>query len=79
MLRILSVGKCAVSEREICLQVEKNEISLRGERADLWRQVASNFKCLAIKHVMSGTRSCPRFRCNRRNGIQLRPNTGYSN
>ena len=35
MLRILSRGKCAVSEREICLQVEKNEISLRVEQADV--------------------------------------------
>ena len=30
MLRTLSGGKCAVSEQEICLQVEKNEISLSG-------------------------------------------------
>ena len=26
MLRIISGGKCAVSEREICLKVKKNEI-----------------------------------------------------
>ena len=32
MLRIISGGKCAVSEREICLKVKKNEI--RVERID---------------------------------------------
>ena len=40
MLKILSGGKYAVSEGEICLQVEKNEISLLVERADLARQFA---------------------------------------
>ena len=43
--KVFSGGNCAVSQREICLKVEKNEI--RAERADqkqlsnVWRQNTS--------------------------------------
>ena len=62
--RIIIKIKCAVSEREKLPKIEKNK--RWEERADqkfkqlnLWRdsllQRLPNFKCLAAKHVMSGT------------------------
>ena len=38
---------------KICLQVEKNETYERN--ALIWHDSLLNFKCLATKHVMSGT------------------------
>ena len=51
MLRIISGGKCAVSEREICLKVKKNEI--RVERIDQKHinnvALARQFALMAVK------------------------------
>ena len=75
-LRIISGGKCAVSEREICLQVKKSEIW--AERADqkhlnnlalAWQVALTAVKlhmfCGKIRHVWHPIRtwffvSCPR-------------------
>ena len=55
-LRILSGGKCAVSEREICLKVEKNEIW--AESADQKHinnlPLARQFALTAVKIQMFG-------------------------
>ena len=84
MLRILSGGKCAVSEREICLQVEKNEVRLRVEHADLATVclTAVKFRMFGDKtpHVWHPIRTCcfvsyPRLdQCNRRYILSITKN-----
>ena len=76
-LSIISGGKCAVSEREICLQVKKNEIW--PERADQKHinnfALARQFALTAVKLQMFGGKTrhvwhhfclVSTFRCNRR-------------
>ena len=78
MLRILSGGKCAVSEQEICLQVEKHKKNLRVECADLAVcLMAVKLQMFADKtrHVWHPIRTCffclvSTLRCNQRYIIQ---------
>ena len=59
MLRITSGGKCAVSEREICLKVKKNEI--RVERIDQKHinnvALTRQFALMAVKLQMFGSKT----------------------
>ena len=57
--RIILESKCAISEREIILKIEKNK--RRAERANqkhvnnLTFGATVCFKCLVAKYIMSGT------------------------
>ena len=57
---IISGGKCAVSEQEICLKVEKNEI--RAEYADQKHinklPLVQQFALTAVKLQMFGGKAC---------------------
>ena len=65
MLRILSGGKCAVSEQEMYVQVEKNEIRLWVERADLATVCLTAVKLQMFgdktRHVCHPIRTCLRY------------------